>query len=430
MKKLLAILSSFTLASSITPMIVSCSWFFNGISGNSFLNSRNINSSSNNNNTHKNNPRSNDNSTETKNLDSSLLVSLESNNFEVQPFNNSWEETSKIYQKEVTELISELANWEIELFREEELSLDEIKSSYNELIYPSKIQIQWWKSVIKQVEYEQNKTQTNLRNLIIQLKRTIDYIDNQKHLNSDINDNNKSADSIKTLNNLKTFLTNQLENFKKQLSNEKLERETLYDSNDETICTQIGYFTNHKGEIQIEQFKSTTKKVPKDLPKEITSLKAAFADNKNITIDGIESWDTSNITNMSELFTKATLFNQNISNWNTSNVTDMSFMFEDSNSFNQDISNWDTSNVKNMNKMFSNAKSFNQEISTKKIGDESNQYIGWNTSFVKNMVGMFSGADSFNQNISNWNILNLENLNNFSSSDSKWKPEYKPKFNK
>ncbi|WP_265511202.1 lipoprotein [Mycoplasma mycoides] len=167
MKKLLAILSSFTLASSITPMVVSCSWLFNGISGNSFLNNRDINSSSNNNNTHKNNPKPNDNSTENKNLDSSLLVSLESNNFEVKLFNNSWEETSKIYQKEVTELISELANWEIELFREKELSLDEIKSSYNELIYPSKIQIQWWKSVIKQAEYEQNKTQTNLRNLII-----------------------------------------------------------------------------------------------------------------------------------------------------------------------------------------------------------------------------------------------------------------------
>nr|WP_238523226.1 BspA family leucine-rich repeat surface protein [Mycoplasma leachii] len=209
-----------------------------------------------------------------------------------------------------------------------------------------------------------------------------------------------------------------------------MEIETLYDPNDETICTQIGYFTNHKGEIQIEPFKPTTKKVPKVLPKEITSLKAAFADNKNKTIDGIEYWDTSNITNMSELFTKTTLFNQDISNWNTSNVDDMSFMFEDSNSFNQDISNWDTSNVKNMNKMFSNAKNFNQEISTKKIGDESNQYIGWNTSFAKNMNEMFSGATSFNQDISNWNVLNIENSNNFSSSDSKWKPEYRPKFNK
>ncbi|WP_434325824.1 BspA family leucine-rich repeat surface protein [Mycoplasma leachii] len=428
MKKLLAILSSFTLASSITPMVVSCSWFFNGISGNNFLNNRDINSSSNNNNTHKNNPRFNDNSTETKNLNSSLLVSLESNNFEVKPFNNSWEETSRIYQKEVTELISELTNWEIELFKDKDLSLDEIRSLYNEFIYPSKIQIQWWKFIVKQAEYELNKTQINLRNLVIQLKRTIDYIDNQKHLDSDNND--ESADSIKTLNNLKTFLTNQLENFKKQLSNEKLEIETLYDPNDKTICTQIGYFTNHKGEIQIEPFKPTTKKVPKDLPKEITSLKAAFADNKNITIDGIESWDTSNITNMSELFTKTILFNQDISNWNTSNVDDMSFMFEDSNSFNQDISNWDISNVKNMNKMFSNAKNFNQEISTKKIGDEPNQYIGWNTSFVKNMNEMFSGATSFNQDISNWNVLNIENSNNFSSSDSKWKPEYRPKFNK
>ncbi|KEZ18003.1 BspA family leucine-rich repeat surface protein [Mycoplasma capricolum] len=428
MKKTLAILSSFTLATFVTPMVISCSWSLNSFNGNSFLNNRDINSSSSNNNTHRNNLNSNNNSSKNTNYDSNLLVSLESNNFEVKLFNDSWEQTSKIYQKEIIELISELTNWEIELFKDKDLSLDEIRSLYNEFIYPSKIQIQWWKFIVKQAEYELNKTQINLRNLVIQLKRTIDYIDNQKHLDSDNSD--ESADSIKTLNNLKTFLTNQLENFKKQLSNEKLEIETLYDPNDETICTQIGYFTNDNDEIQIEQFKPTTKKVPKVLPKEITSLKAAFADNKNKTIDGIEYWDTSNITNMSELFTKTTLFNQDISNWNTSNVDDMSFMFEDSNSFNQDISNWDTSNVKNMNKMFSNAKNFNQEISTKKIGDESNQYIGWNTSFVKNMNEMFNGADSFNQNISNWNILNLENFNNFSNSNPSWKLEHKPKFNK
>nr|WP_307924877.1 BspA family leucine-rich repeat surface protein [Mycoplasmopsis bovis] len=40
---------------------------------------------------------------------------------------------------------------------------------------------------------------------------------------------------------------------------------------------------------------------------------------------GIENWDTSNISNLSETFSCADkLFNQDLSNWKTTNVTDMS----------------------------------------------------------------------------------------------------------
>ena len=41
-------------------------------------------------------------------------------------------------------------------------------------------------------------------------------------------------------------------------------------------------------------------------------------------------------------------FNQNISGWNTSKVTDMTEMFAGTTSFNQPIGGWDTSNVTNM----------------------------------------------------------------------------------
>ena len=41
-----------------------------------------------------------------------------------------------------------------------------------------------------------------------------------------------------------------------------------------------------------------------------------------------------------------------ISLWNTSNVTDMSNMFYCATNFNQDIGNWDTSNVTSMRYMF------------------------------------------------------------------------------
>ena len=56
--------------------------------------------------------------------------------------------------------------------------------------------------------------------------------------------------------------------------------------------------------------------------------------------------DTSEITDMLELFKNMEEFNGDISGWNVSNVTDMYSMFYKCESFNQDISNWDVSNVK------------------------------------------------------------------------------------
>ena len=52
------------------------------------------------------------------------------------------------------------------------------------------------------------------------------------------------------------------------------------------------------------------------------------------------SWDVSNVTNMSQMFYRATNFNQDIGNWDISNVTEMSFMFYEASSFDQDLSGW------------------------------------------------------------------------------------------
>jgi len=72
----------------------------------------------------------------------------------------------------------------------------------------------------------------------------------------------------------------------------------------------------------------------------------------------ISTWNTSNITEMSELFMYKYHFNDNISEWNTSNVIDMSHMFYHAESFQQSIKNWDLSNLKNLNLMFHNAIDF------------------------------------------------------------------------
>ena len=77
----------------------------------------------------------------------------------------------------------------------------------------------------------------------------------------------------------------------------------------------------------------------------------------------ISSWDVSNVTNMSGVFSNYNNFNENISFWNVSNVTSMSAMFYGAKTFNQNISTWDVSNVTKMGQMFFDADSIDQDIS-------------------------------------------------------------------
>lgn len=137
---------------------------------------------------------------------------------------------------------------------------------------------------------------------------------------------------------------------------------------------------------------------------------------------GIESWNTSHVVNMSNMFAYSNMnqdismwdtskvaymdgmfqntpFNQNINNWNISNVKDLSSMFYCAEDFNQPLDKWDTSRVESMHYMFYRALKFNQDIGL------------WNTSKVKDMNHMFSNAESFNQNINNWNVSNVKNMN-------------------
>ena len=138
----------------------------------------------------------------------------------------------------------------------------------------------------------------------------------------------------------------------------------------------------------------------------------------------IDSWNTSNVIDMHQMFQNAKKFNQSIGNWNTSKVTDMSEMFSFAVDFNQPINNWITSNVTNMSYMFYSARAFNQPIgnwNTSKVTDMShlfqsakkfNQPIGnWNTENVTNMAAMFYDDSAFNQPIGNWNTENVINMN-------------------
>ena len=58
---------------------------------------------------------------------------------------------------------------------------------------------------------------------------------------------------------------------------------------------------------------------------------------------------------MSNMFSGATAFNQNIGEWNVSQVTDMSNMFDGATTFNQNIGGWPITNNCNDDRMFRNS---------------------------------------------------------------------------
>ena len=69
----------------------------------------------------------------------------------------------------------------------------------------------------------------------------------------------------------------------------------------------------------------------------------------------INTWNVSNITDMSNLFSFSD-FNDNINDWDVSNVINMEAMFSYCYEFNQPLNKWDVSNVKYRINMFYKCK--------------------------------------------------------------------------
>ena len=90
----------------------------------------------------------------------------------------------------------------------------------------------------------------------------------------------------------------------------------------------------------------------KAIDKWINNMEEACSEYGNIS-----EWDTSEITDMSELFKDKTTFTElddmSIGNWNTSNVTNMSRMFQGASKFEGlTLGKWDTTKVTDMSMMF------------------------------------------------------------------------------
>ncbi len=166
----------------------------------------------------------------------------------------------------------------------------------------------------------------------------------------------------------------------------------------------------------------------------------------SITLTGLDSWDTSNVTMMYSMFeyfgNKVKTLNLDLSNWDTSKITDMERMFDgtgaSSTTLTITLSNWDTSNVKYMKEMFScagcNATTVkilgltNWDVSNveemkwmfKQTGESATTFkieslTNWKTSKVVDMENMLGDAGMSATtwsigDLSNWDVSNVENM--------------------
>ncbi|MFV0290183.1 MAG: BspA family leucine-rich repeat surface protein [Mangrovibacterium sp.] len=121
-------------------------------------------------------------------------------------------------------------------------------------------------------------------------------------------------------------------------------------------------------------------------PAKLEGFKSTFqgAKSYNQTVIGLK---TSKVTDFSNLFNGASLFNQPTpSTIDFSNALDMSGMFADAASYNQNIADWDISKVAKMDSMFKNAVAFDQNLSK------------WKISALTQAEDMFAGAKLSQQN--------------------------------
>ena len=96
-----------------------------------------------------------------------------------------------------------------------------------------------------------------------------------------------------------------------------------------------------------------------------------FKDSTRKNFDGLETWDTSNVTTMERMFHRAKYFNHPIGNWDVSSVTNMECIFCGCSNFNQPLDHWDVSNAKDMAYMFCKATSFRQPITAWRLCGQS-----------------------------------------------------------
>ncbi|UII27406.1 BspA family leucine-rich repeat surface protein [Fulvivirga maritima] len=147
-----------------------------------------------------------------------------------------------------------------------------------------------------------------------------------------------------------------------------------------------------------------------------TSMQRAFYGCSNLRVNAVDAPDLSGVTDMSYMFARASVLNDNLNHWDVSTITNMDLLFYEASTFNQPLNGWDVSSVTSMRALLNGASVFNQSLSS------------WDVSNVTNMSSLFSGAHAYNQSIGNWNVENVTNMSqmfrnatNFNQDISNWK---------
>ncbi len=147
----------------------------------------------------------------------------------------------------------------------------------------------------------------------------------------------------------------------------------------------------------------------------VTSMQGMFFLNSNLVDNGgaIGTWDVSNVQDMGFLF-RNTPFNEDINSWNTQNVTNMSNMLANCPNFDQNLGDWDISKVTNMSDMFA--------TSGLSLASYDATVIGWATDSSGNTT---DGVDDVPSNItfhagSSMYCLGVEAHNTLTSSPYNW----------
>ena len=134
----------------------------------------------------------------------------------------------------------------------------------------------------------------------------------------------------------------------------------------------------------------------------VTNMTNMFRRCSSLTSLDVSGFNTSKVTDMGRMFSGCSgLTSLNVSNFNTSNVTNISFMFDDCSGLTSlNVSGFNTSKVTDISAMFANC-----------AGLTSLNVSNFNTSNVTDMSSMFSGCSGLTSlNVSNFNTSNVTDI--------------------
>ena len=142
---------------------------------------------------------------------------------------------------------------------------------------------------------------------------------------------------------------------------------------------------------------------------EVTNMQELFASCRELKAIDLSTFNTDKVTNMFDMFSSCTALTElDLSSFNTQNVTDMSYMFSNCGALkNLDLSGFNTVNVTYMTAMFSDCKALTSinlsSFSTLKVTNMTMMFLNCEalvsvdlskfvTNNVTSMPGMFSGC--------------------------------------